>query len=139
MTPVVVISFMVWAVVYKTPNAIMCTLPHDCLLSCVANNRGTTVFTNSTKELGELREQRHTRESTNRKNSENLGDHSVTIGCCGQVQMECLIGALWLTAIGGCRRDTETATTERRSIATGGARLVEANVNGERQNRILVT
>ena len=29
-------------------------------------------------------------------------------------------------------RDTETATTERRSIATGGVRLVEVNKNGER-------
>ena len=31
----------------------------------------------------------------------------------------------------GCRRGTETATTEKRSIATGGARLAEANTNGE--------
>ena len=39
---------------------------------------------------------------------------------------------LWRTTVGWYPRDTETATTERRSIATGGVRLVEANVNGER-------
>ena len=38
----------------------------------------------------------------------------------------------WRTTFGGYRRDTETATTGRRSIATGGVRLVEANTNGER-------
>ena len=30
-----------------------------------------------------------------------------------------------MTTFGGCRRDTETATTERRSKATSGVRLVE--------------
>ena len=44
----------------------------------------------------------------------------------------------WMTTFGGYRRDTETATAERRNIATGGVRLVEANTNGERPNRILV-
>ena len=38
----------------------------------------------------------------------------------------------WMTTFGGYRRDTETATTERRSIGTGGVRPVEANTNGER-------
>ena len=33
-----------------------------------------------------------------------------------------------MTTSGGYRRDTETATTERR----GGVQLVEANKNGER-------
>ena len=42
--------------------------------------------------------------------------------------------SLWMTASGGYQRDTETATTERRHIATGGARLVE----GRAPNRILV-
>ena len=40
--------------------------------------------------------------------------------------------SLWMTTSDGYRRDTETATTERRSIATGGVRLVEANTNGDR-------
>ena len=36
-------------------------------------------------------------------------------------------------SVGGLhRRDTETATTERRSIAVGGVRNVEAHTNGER-------
>ena len=35
-------------------------------------------------------------------------------------------------SFGGYRRDTETATTERRSTAVGGVRCVEANTNGER-------
>ena len=34
--------------------------------------------------------------------------------------------------------DTETATIERRSIATGGAQHAEDNTNGEPPNRILV-
>ena len=36
----------------------------------------------------------------------------------------------WRTTFGGYRRDTETATTERRSTAVGGVRCVEANTNG---------
>ena len=42
-----------------------------------------------------------------------------------------------MTTFGGYRRDTGKAKTERRSIATGGVRLVEANTNGA-PNRILV-
>ena len=37
---------------------------------------------------------------------------------------------LWRTTLGGCQRDTETETTERRSIAVGGVRCVEANTSG---------
>ena len=37
-----------------------------------------------------------------------------------------------MTTRGGYRRDTETATIERRNIATGGVQHVEANTNGER-------
>ena len=33
----------------------------------------------------------------------------------------------WRTTFGGYRRDTETATTERKSTAVGGVRYVEAN------------
>ena len=40
--------------------------------------------------------------------------------------------SIWMTTYGRYQRDTETATTERRSIANGGARLVEGNRNGER-------
>ena len=39
---------------------------------------------------------------------------------------------LWRTTFGGYRGDTETATTERRSIAVGSVRYVEANTKGER-------
>ena len=39
---------------------------------------------------------------------------------------------LWRTTFGWYRRDTETATTERRSTAAGGVRCVEAKTNGER-------
>ena len=42
------------------------------------------------------------------------------------------IALLWMTTFGGCRRETETATIERRSIATGGVQHVEGNTNGER-------
>ena len=38
-----------------------------------------------------------------------------------------------MITFGGYRRNTETATTERRSIATGGVQLVEAKTNGEHQ------
>ena len=37
----------------------------------------------------------------------------------------------WKSTFGGYRRDTETATTERRSTAVGDVRCVEANTNGE--------
>ena len=37
----------------------------------------------------------------------------------------------WGTTSGGYRPDTETATTGRRGTAAGGARCVEANVNGK--------
>ena len=40
--------------------------------------------------------------------------------------------SLWRTAFGGFLHVTAMVTTEKRSIATGGARLVEANTNGER-------
>ena len=42
------------------------------------------------------------------------------------------------TTFGGYRRDTETATTERRSIAIGGVRLVEALHEWRAPDRILV-
>ena len=44
----------------------------------------------------------------------------------------------WMTTFGGYRRDTETATTERRNIATGGERLVEANTTVRALDIILV-
>ena len=47
-------------------------------------------------------------------------------------------GPPWRTTFGGYPRDTETATTERRSIATGGVRVVEANANGVRPSGKLV-
>ena len=41
-----------------------------------------------------------------------------------------------VTTCGGYRRDTDTASTERRNIAIGGVRLVEANTNAP--DRVLV-
>ena len=39
----------------------------------------------------------------------------------------------WRTTFGGFLQGTVIVTTERRSTATGGARLVEANTNGKSQ------
>ena len=44
----------------------------------------------------------------------------------------------WRTTFGWYPRDTETATTERRSMVTGGVPVVGANTNGERPTKILV-
>ena len=45
---------------------------------------------------------------------------------------------LWRTTFGGYRRDTETATTERRSTAAGGVRLAGGQYEWRAPNRILV-
>ena len=44
----------------------------------------------------------------------------------------------WMTTFGGYRRDTETAITERRSIATGGARRAGGQCDWRAPNRMLV-
>ena len=70
-----------------------------------------------------------------RKSTDFLRRIVALVGGMGGVTLSCVSAHiatvfLWRTAFGGCRRHTETATTERRSTAAGGVRCVEANTNG---------
>ena len=79
-----------------------------------------------------------------RKNSSNLREKGKARTSCGgsstgwEGTLFCTLAHITTvlhrrTTSGGCPPDTETATTERKGIAAGGVRLVEAITNGERQ------
>ena len=71
-----------------------------------------------------------------RKSSENtdfLAQIIAPVDGMGGITFSHVCPCCLMTTFGEYRRDTETATTERRGIATGGARFLEANTNGERQ------